>query len=231
MNDLINSHEFINLGINYCYGVERNTLLHAAYRWNKPKMVEFLIKNGADERIPDDRGLVPMEVAKDSYSDSLPRVVNEVVQRYFKCLPATSPNDPDVLFDVIQDKNWKYLDTEGSYKRIPFRDGRLISQLGLPDLTYHINCFDLSNLFIKAAHKIGMKAEEVIYYQYSSIDNHEIEKKGIFGKLVMFDNSKHPKKGLGFIFDQHCVAYSSGWHYDVTLMCKYQDKNAVLRRS
>jgi ankyrin repeat protein len=233
LSGLISSNEFKNFGINYRFGEEKNTLLHAAYRYNKPETVEFLVKNGADERIPDDRGLIPIEVAQDTYLDSLPRVINEVVQRYFKSLEGSSPNNPHVLFDVIQnfihEKKWKYFDTEGSRKHIPFRDGRLLSSLGLPELTYHVNCADLTNLFIKTAHKIGMDAQEVWYREYNSIQGHEKEKNGIVGKLAMFDGSNNSEKDLSIRFNTHCVAYSSGWHFDLTLMCKYQDRNAVLR--
>lgn len=234
LHGLEHSSEFKNFDINYRYGEDQHTLLHAAYRWNKPEIVEFLVKHGADERIPDGMGRIPIEVAKDTYHDSLPRVTNEIVQRYFKSLGDLPMHDPHVLFDVIQnfiqEKEWKYFDTAGSRKQIPFRDGRLLSSLGLPELAYHANCADLTNLFIKAANQIGIDAQEVCYRDYSTIQEHEKEEAGVVGKFAMFDGRDISETDSRIKFSKHYVAYSSGWHFDLTLMCKYQDKNAVLMR-
>lgn len=231
LNGLITSQEFIIFGVNYRFGYSKITFLHHAYRRNKPEIVKFLIKNGADERISNDVGLIPIEIADDNYQDSLHRVINEVVQRYFKELHDPTSNNPHVLFDVIQnfihEKKWKYIDTEGSRKIFPFRDGQLLSSLGVPELAYHVNCADLTNLFVKAAHKIGMEAQKVKYIEYNSILAHEKEKNGIIGKMTMFDGSAN----LPIKFYIHYVAYSSGWHFDLTLMCKYQERDAVLSAS
>ena len=232
---LINSEELKKYDINYRYGEEKNTLLHVAYRWNKPQIVEYLIKNGADERIPNEIWRVPMEVACDNYSDSLPRVVNIVVQKYFASLEPPSPDNPHILFDVLQnfihEKNWKYFDNEGSRKQIPFRDGRLLSSLGLPEFVYHVNCYDLANLFIKAAQKIGMDAELVLYTNFRCIHLQGKEKNGIIGKFAMFDGSNNSDSDSRNRYDTHSVAYSEGWHFDLTFQIKYQDRNAVLRSS
>lgn len=234
LNGLKNCPEFKVVDINHRFSVEQKTFLHLAYQFNKPEIVDFLLKNGADERISSDAGRIPMQYAKDDYKDSLPRVVNEVVLRYFKSSgDAVLTKDPHRLFEIIQDfvheHHWKYVDSPILTRIIPFRDGREISSLGSPELAYNVNCADLSHLFIRAAQKIGIEAEEVWYRGgYKSILQTETEKRGVIGKLKMFDRSTEFEKKSHILFDSHCVAYSSGWHFDLTLMCKYQEKNAVL---
>lgn len=243
LSDLINSNEYKKFGINHRFGYEKRTLLHIAYSLNKPKIVEFLVNNGADERIPDEYGKVPIEMAESDYNDSLPRVINEVCQRYFKSLGNSSSHNPHVLFDVIQnfvsEKKWKYCDRESHRKQSPFRDGENLSLLGLPELAYYVNCSDLANLFIKAAHIVGLDTQKICYEKYHSIPSQDKEKAGVIGKLACFDGSiditnellRKTNNGIdtGLKFVEHHVAFSSGWYFDLMLMCKYQNKNAVLK--
>jgi hypothetical protein len=132
-----------------------------------------------------------------------------------------------VIQKFIREKKWKYCDDVSLDKKNgPFRDEGVICILGSPNLSYHVNCHDLSNLFMRSAKQIGLEAELVPYWNYKSISSHEKERAGIIiGPLRLFDQ-EIPKNQIEF--DCHVVVLSSGWFFDLTLMCKYQGKNAVL---
>ncbi len=232
LTELESSEELETFNINYRERKKLQTLLHYAYMCNQPEIVEFLLKNGADDRIPDKDGEVPLGLAHPEYGDSSNTVVKEIVSRYIKRNESTN-NDTHILFDTIlefiHEKNWKYHDTEGVNKLIPFRDRANLACLGLPSLSYHVNCFDLTEIFIRATRQIGINAEKVKYHEYKSIRRDERRGFNIEGEMAMFDGS-HPS-AESFEWDTHYVAQASGWHYDLTLMCKYQDRDAVLRRT
>lgn len=218
--------------INYRNRRDKETLLHYAYLSNQPKIVEFLIQEGADERIPDFNGRVPLARAHDDYVHTTDTVIKEIVSRYFKNVPEAS-KDPHLVFDTIlnfiHEKKWKYQDTEGFNLSIPFRDETKLVCFGLPSLAYHVNCSDLTTLFIQATKQIGLNAEKVTYYHYKSVKRTEKEKFNIKGEMAMFDGSRSDKDNFEFFL--HYVAFCAGWHFDLTLMCKYQDMAAILAKS
>lgn len=213
-------------GINYPFGAHSQTLLHIAYALNKPAVVAWLLKNGASEQNCNSSGHSPIACAHAKYEDSQPRVINEIVKRYFEA-SKNSVKDPHLLYDLIlkfmHEKNWQYNDSQ--YKKIkPFRDSLKLVKLGSPEFSYQVNCNDLSHLFVKTAKKIGIKANVIHYYSYYSIEAHEKEEREIIGEFKLFDGSDEGPFG----FDYHSVVYSDDYYFDLTLMCKYKEFNAVL---
>lgn len=213
-------------GINYAFGVQANTLLHLAYSFNKPTIIEWLLKNGANERICNSSGICPMQWSQPEYKDSQIRVINELVKRCMERCPSSFMK-PDILYDAIlefiQEKKWCYCDNENKHY-LPFKDHIKVVSLGLPSLIFNVNCVTLSELFVNVAKKVGLKAEVVYYFNYQSILSSEKDARKICGEFKMFDGSQSEP----FKFDTHAVAFSSGTYYDLTLMSKYNDKDLIL---
>jgi hypothetical protein len=229
--NLINSSELKEFGINYRFGFEKCLLLGAAYASNQAQMVENLIKHGADDTLYNGAEEFPMQKAPSDYTDSCSRVVNEIAQRYFQ-EAKEGKKDPHLLFEIIssfiQEKNWNYCDRPPYCHSPPYRDGKQLTSLGNPNLSYNVNCADLTNLFIKAGNKIGLAPKEVKYRHYKSIKRENLKDTQVQGKFELFDEKMDSKFPDQFIFYRHFVAYVLGWHFDLTLTCKYQDKNSVL---
>lgn len=241
-NALAGSDEFKKYGVNHRFGFDGRTLLQEAYAKNKPKMVEWLRSNGADERMRRSHmDKLPMENAANfmdfqnleplPYSDSIPtRVVNVLAQRYFSKL-GNKEKDPHQLFEIINDfikeHKWKYSDFEDAYHRPESRDGTELCTLGESHLIYQVNCSDLSSLFLNTAKKVGIVAEKIRYKDFVSVQRENLEKAGVVGKLEMFDGTTKFNVGSQYKFDYHFVTFSEGWHFDSTLQCKYKDKNAI----
>lgn len=221
-------------GVNHRFGFYQTSLLGLAYTYSKPKMVKWLREHGADERMYDQRRIIPMQYANDQilgnhYSDDIPtRVVNTLAQKFFS---QTKEKDPHRLFDLIsqfiQERNWKYSDWEDHYHRKGSRDGDLCL-FGESNFSYHVNCSDLSNLFVEVAKKAGIHADKIKYDKYLSLDREKANEKGVIGKYELFDGTRRFEENGRFKFDFHYVVNVDGWHFDLTLMCKYQDRNAVL---
>lgn len=241
-NALAGSAEFKKYGVNHLFGFDGRTLLQEAYIQNKPKMVEWLRSNGADERVKKDfMEKVPMEQSsllsfEDDkpllYSDSIPtRVVNVVVQRYFSKLN-NKEKDPHQLFetlnDFIKEHKWVYSDFDDARHRPGSRDGIELSTLGESHLVYYVNCSDLSSLFMNAANKIGIDSRKVRYTSFLSVPRELSEQKGVIGKPEMFDGTTKFNVGSQYKFDAHYVAFADGWYFDPTLQCKYKAKNDIL---
>lgn len=227
---LSNCHFIKKYGINYGFGSQRNTLMHIAYTFNRPEVVDWLIKNGASEYTCNKSGIVPLAWAHKEYKDPRPRVINEITNQYLK---KCNSQNPHILFDIIlnfiREKKWSYCDTQlcTKIKTSPFRDDKKVIILGLPNLSYKINCFDLSNLFLTAAKIVGIDAKEIIYNTYLSISPDEKNDKNIIGEFRMFDES-----GLApFSFDSHSLIFSNGFYFDLTLMCKYTNEDQVLKNN
>ncbi len=213
--------------INFGFGTFKDTLLHKAYSYNRPKIVNWLLKNGASDRDCHKFG-PPIQAAHVKYKDSRPRVVNELVKRYFeKC--KFSEKDPHTLYELIlrfiREKKWHYCDFEDK-GTTPFRDGEKLVTLGLPSLSYRVNCVDLTSLFLNVAKRVGIVAESIFYHNYQSILPDEKNNRGILGNLKMFDDSNSGP----FAYAMHNVVFADGFHFDLTLMCKYKDKDAVLAK-
>lgn len=213
-------------GISHPYGRLQETLLHIAYSYNKPKIVAWLLENGASERVCNYRGQVPAMYAHKKYRDTQPRVINEIVSLYVSKAGVGS-KDPHVLYDIllkfITQKKWRYNDNENRTEK-PFRDGRKLYIFGAPNLSYYVNCSDLCELFYETTKILEIEANPETYHSYRSIHFREKEGKGIEGNFSLFDGSV----SAPFSFDMHMVIYSMGYFFDLTLMCKYREKNAVL---
>lgn len=228
--ELKNSAELKKYGVNHRYGSKAETLLHAAYRASQPEIIALLHSLGADERIANISGELPMELARSEYKDDLPRVVNVIANRYLEALKAETHN-PALLFNetvrFIKEKNWRYFNkrfTDSS----PFRDRPNVHMLGRPDLSYNVNCYDLVELVVRVAKQVGMQAKRVYYPQkFQSIARADMVKADVHGLLEMFDGSKNCEEGISF--GSHCVAAVQGWHLDPTLQCMYVDRNAILK--
>lgn len=227
IDGLRNSPLLKKYGVNYGFGESRDTLLHIAYMCNKPEIVNWLIENGASEQICNRSCLPPVGYAPLEYKDSRARVVNEIAKRYFEQC-GSSVKDPHILYDVIlkfiSEKKWSYCDSLNR-RKTPFRDEDQVVIFGLPSLSYNVNCVSLSSLFVHVAKEVGINATSVFYYNYRSISPQWKIDHGIEGDFKMFDDS-----GSGpFNYDMHNVAFAEGYHFDLTMMCKYKDKDAVLR--
>lgn len=217
---------FVKYEVNYRFGSLGETLLHIAYSFNKPDIVDWLLNNGASEHICSSTERPPMGYANKSYEDARPRVINQIVKKYFD---KTHAKDPHVLFEVIlkliQKRKWIYIDSSiGARGEGPVRDNENVIKLGPPKLSYRVNCSDLSDLFYSAAKKIGIKAKMVSYGSYCSVNPEQLDTKKIFGSFQLFDGTAQGP----FQFGAHCVVSSSGYFFDLTLTCKYTEKNAVL---
>lgn len=231
---LQNSKELNPLTVNYRDEENKQTLVHVAYRFNQPKIIEFLLKKGANDKIPDIEGDVPLAIAHEEYNDSSSTVIKEITSQ---CLQKNSGNTPDLhdIFDTtlefIRNKKWTFVrhERESFSKVIPFRDGTTLASLGLPHLSYRVNCYDLSRIFSKIVKQFGMQANEIEYSRYKSIKREDRKVHNVIGQMFLFNESE-PADSTNFEFYYHCVAYSSGWYFDLTLMCKYQDKDAILAK-
>lgn len=219
--------------INCRFGPQMTTLLHAAYKFNRPDFVKFFKDAGALETIPDALGFLPMDDAADAYEDDLPeRVINDVAMRYLQQV-ANKP-DPHTLFDFLltflRDRNWTYLDRSARDKKNSFRVGSNLSTLGDANLLYRINCSDLSCLFKKSAKKVGIAAE-VIWYKgnRTTIARSEKEKAGVIGELRMLNSALPVEDESELQFRSHSVALCAGWYFDLLFQCKYQNKLALLK--
>lgn len=200
--------EFKKYGVNHRFGFECVTLLEIAYRANAPVMVEWLKTQGADERVYNQVRKLPMDHCQlETYSDSVStRVVNVIAQRYFSKFKENE-RDPHQLFEIINDfikeHQWKYSDWDDACHRPKARDGSALCTLGESHLIYHVNCSDLSNLFISVARKVGILAEKITYRDYHSISRENLKERGVIGKLEMFDGSPTQFENNRFKFNKH----------------------------
>lgn len=214
-------------GVNHAFGTQGNTLLHIAYSFNKPLTIEWLLNNGASERVCNSSGICPIQWSPTEYKDSRARVINELTKSCLERFRCSMNPDPDIVYDVILEfvrKNkWRYCDNE-SKNSLPFKDSIKVISLGLPSLIFHVNCVTLSELFVNVAKKIKLKAQVVYYSNYQSISHYEKDNREICGDFKMFDESQ----SAPFKFDLHAVAFSNGNYYDLSLMCKYKDQDIVL---
>jgi hypothetical protein len=226
--------ELKSFDINYRTRRSEKTLLHEAYSLNEPKIVEFLLKKGANDRIPDAGRFVPLARAPMHYEDSSPSVSKEIISLCSKRCLGSVP-DVHVIFDTavdfILEKKWTCVSDEREYhtKYVPHNDGPILASLGLPSLSYRVDCGDLTKLFIKLVTHFGHQAELIRYRDYKSINREDRKIHNIVGKMALFEGDSSESKN--FEWGLHIVAYSSGWYFDPTLMCKYQDRDAILAKS
>lgn len=233
--------DFKTYGIHLRYTAFRRTLLHEAYRLDRPKFVRYLRELGADERISDANGRLPLELAAEDYQDELPRVVNVLAQNFFKA-DVEGKKDPAVLYNTvlsfIKKHRWRYCDTPSSQLSCKnYATVRSLEQFvlyGEPCMSYSVNCADLTNLFIEVARKVGLIAYEVWYERgFLTIDRTQLNQAGVTGEFKFFDpevqaivckDDVHAK----YYFENHCVALLEERCYDLTLQCTYHGENAVL---
>lgn len=228
IDDLQTSTTAKKHALNHNYKIFNN-LLSFAYFTNKPKIVDWLLENGA----ADDSGVnfvnckIPaIAFATYEYKDSRTRVVNELAQRYFDQCGA-SVKDPHILYEVMlkfaQEKNWRYCDSRNK-GQAPFRDDNGVVFFGLPSLAYNVNCTSLISLFRYTAKLIGIDTTSVFYFNYQSISIQEKDGRGVSGDFRFFDESRSGP----FKFEMHNVVQSEGYYFDLTLMCKYKNPNDIL---